>query len=319
MANKVIAVAGATGSQGGGLVRAILGDRNGEFSARALTRNINSEKAQALAKLGAELVAADVDDVESLKRAFDGAYGAFCVTFFWEHFSPERETAQARNLAKAAEAAGLQHVVWSTLEDARIWIPLSDTRMPTLQGKYKVPHLDSKAEADDDFKRLGATLLLTSFYWDNLIIFGMGPKRDADGKLAFTLPMADAKMPSIAAEDIGKCTYGLFQRGAEFRAKTVGIAGEHLTGAEMAAALSEAIGEEVRYNYVPPEVYRTFGFPGAEDLGNMFQFFRDFSDHWCSVRSVEFSRSLNPDLQTFNGWLKENVARIPIEPKRATA
>jgi uncharacterized protein YbjT (DUF2867 family) len=319
MAKKIIAVAGATGSQGGGLVRAILADANSEFTARALTRNVNSDKARALATLGAEVVAADVDDIESLKRAFDGAHGAFCITFFWEHFSPEKETAQARRLAQAAEHAGVRHVIWSTLEDSRKWVPLSDDRMPTLQGKYKVPHLDSKGEADDDFKKLGATLLLTSFYWDNLINFGMGPKREADGNLAFTMPTADAKVPSIAAEDIGKCSYGIFRRGSELMGRTVGIAGEHLTGAQMAAALSEAVGEEVRYNYVPPEVFRTFGFPGAEDLGNMFQFFRDFSDHWCAARSIEFSRSLNPDLQTFKEWLKDNVARIPIEPKRATA
>jgi uncharacterized protein YbjT (DUF2867 family) len=319
MAKKIIAVAGATGYQGGGLVRAILANPSGEFTARALTRNVNSDKARALAKLGAEVVAADVDDLESLKRAFDGAYGAFCVTFFWEHMSPVKETTQARNLAKAAEHAAVQHVIWSTLEDSRKWVPLSDNRMPTLQGKYKVPHLDSKAEADDDFRKLPSTLLLTSFYWDNLINFGMGPKRDGDGKLAFTLPMADAKMPGIAAEDIGKCSYGIFKRASEYIGKTVGIAGEHVTGAQMAAALTDAVGEEVRYNYVPPEVYRTFGFPGAEDLGNMFQFFRDFSDHWCKVRSIEFSRSLDPDLQTFRGWLKDNLARIPIEPKRATA
>jgi uncharacterized protein YbjT (DUF2867 family) len=319
MAKKIIAVAGATGHQGGGLVRAILADREGEFTVRALTRNPNSEKAQALAEVGAEVVAADVDDLESLKRAFDDAYGTFCVTFFWQHMSPERETTQARNLAKASERAGVQHVVWSTLEDSRKWIPLSDNRMPTLQGKYKVPHLDSKADADDDFRKLPSTLLLTSFYWDNMILFDMGPKRDADGKLAFTLPMGDAKMPSIAAEDIGRCAYGIFKKGREFIGKTVGIAGQHLTGAEMASVLSDSIGEEVGYNYVPPEVYRTFGFPGAEDLGNMFQFFRDCSDHWCAVRSIEFSRSLNPDLQTFRGWLKENLARISIEPKRATA
>ena len=87
----------------------------------------------------------------------------------------------------------------------------------------------------------------------------------------------------------------------------------------MAATLSEAIGEEVRYNYVPPEVYRTFGFPGAEDLGNMFQFFRDFSTELCAARSIEFSRGLNPGLQTFRAWLADNLARIPLEPKRATA
>jgi uncharacterized protein YbjT (DUF2867 family) len=316
---KIIAVAGATGSQGGGLVRAILADPNGGFAARALTRNVNSEKAKALAKLGAEVVAADVDDIESLKRAFAGAYGAFCVTFFWEHFSPEKETAQARALAQAAKDIGVQHTIWSTLEDSRKFVPLSDNRMPTLQGNYKVPHLDSKGEADDDFRKLPSTLLLTSFYWDNLINFGMGPKRDADGRLAFTLPTADKKMPGIAAEDIGKCSYGIFQNSGQLIGKTVGIAGEHLAGAQMAAALSEALGEEVRYDYVPPEVFRTFGFPGAEDLGNMFQFFRDFSDDLCAARSIAFSQSLNPQLQTFETWLKENIGRIPIEPRKATA
>jgi uncharacterized protein YbjT (DUF2867 family) len=141
---KMIAVVGATGAQGGGLVRAILSDKNGGFAVRALTRDVNSEKAKALAKLGAEVVAANVDDVESLKRAFNGAYGAFCVTFFWEHFSPEKESAQAKAMAQAAKQAGVQHVIWSTLEDTRQWVPLSDNRMPTLQGKYKVAHFDGK-------------------------------------------------------------------------------------------------------------------------------------------------------------------------------
>src|SRR5258706_7037595 len=256
---KIIAVLGATGAQGGGMVRAIINDPNGGFTARALTRDVNGAKAKALANLGAEVVAADVDDVESLKRAFDGAYGAFCVTFFWEHFSPERETAQARNQVQAAKDAGVQHTIWSTLEDTRRFVTFSDNRMLTLQGKYKVPHLDSKGEADEDFKKLPSTLLLTSFYWDNLINFGMGPKRDADGTLVFTLPIADKELAGIAAEDIGKCAYGIFKKPAEFIGRTVGIAGEHLTGAQMALQLSEAVGEEVRYNYVPPEIYRTFG------------------------------------------------------------
>ncbi len=318
-AKKIIAVAGATGHQGGGLVRAILADPNGGFAVRALTRHPTSDKAKALADLGAEVVAADVDDVESLKRAFAGAYGAFCVTFFWEHFSPERETAQARNQAQAAKHAGVQHTIWSTLEDTRKFVPLSDNRMPTLQGHYKVPHLDSKGEADADFQKIPSTLLLTSFYWDNLIIFGMGPKRDAEGRLAFSLPMADKKMATIAAEDIGKCSYGIFKKPAEFIGKTVGIAGEHLTGAQMATQLSEAIGEDVRYDYVPPEIYRSLGFPGADDLGNMFQFFRDFADVLGAARSVELSRGVNPELQTFRAWLKENITRVPIEPKKATA
>jgi uncharacterized protein YbjT (DUF2867 family) len=311
---KIIAVVGATGAQGGGLVRAILSEPNSGFTARAITRDVNSDKAKALAKLGAEVVAADIDDVESLKRAFDGAYGAFCVTFFWAHFSPEKELAEAKAMAQAAKHAGLQHVIWSTLEDTRKWVPLSDNRMPTLQGKYKVPHFDGKGEADQAFTAHGlpVTLLLTSFYWENFIYFGMQPKKGPDGKLAITMPMGDKKLPGIAAEDIGKCAFGIFKKGHEFIGKTVGIAGEHLTGAQMAAALTKALGQEVRYNDVPPEVYRSFGFPGADDVGNMFQFKRDFNQYYCDARNLDTSRALNPALQTFDKWLAENKGRIPL-------
>jgi len=312
---KVIAVVGATGAQGGGLVRAILSQPSSGFAARAITRDVNSEKAKELAKLGAEVVAADVDDMESLKRAFHGAHGAYCVTFFWAHFSPEKEIAEATAMAQATKHAGLKHVIWSTLEDTRKWVPLSDNRMPTLMGQYKVPHFDAKGEADQVFRdlKLPVTFLLTSFYWDNFIYFGMGPKKGPDGKLALTLPMGDKKLPGIAAEDIGKCAFGIFKRDGEFIGKTVGIAGEHLTGTEMAAALSRALGQQVRYNDVPPDVYRGFGFPGAEDLGNMFQFKRDFERYFCGARSLEFSRSVNPSLQTFDQWLAQNKSGIPLE------
>jgi len=316
MANKkVIAVVGATGAQGGGLIRAILDDPAGEFSARALTRDVNSDQARALETLGAEVVAANLDDSESLQRAFHDAYGAFCVTFFWAHFSPEKEFAEAKAMATVAKCAGLKHVIWSTLEDTRQWVPLSDTRMPTLMGKYKVPHFDAKGEANAVFTERGVptTFLLTSFYWDNFIHFGMGPKRGPDGKLAITFPMGDKKLPGIAAEDIGKCAYGIFKKGREYLGKTIGVAGEHLTGAEMAAAFTQALGQEVHYHDVSPEVYRNFGFPGADDLGNMFQFKRDFQEVFCGARSPEVARGLNPSLQTFATWLAHNKNRIPLE------
>lgn len=311
---KIIAVVGATGAQGGGLARAILNDPDGGFAARALVRDPGSDKARALASMGAEVVAADIDDEASLKRAFAGAHGAYCVTFFWAHFSPEKELAEAGNMARAAKAAGLRHVIWSTLEDTRQWVPLSDNRMPTLMGKYKVPHFDAKGEANRLFAEIGmpTTFLLTSFYWDNLIHFGMGPKKGPDGKLAFTLPMGNKKLPGIAAEDIGKCAYGIFKKGAEYIGKTVGIAGEHLTGEQMAAALGKALGEEVRYNAVTPEAYRGFGFPGAADLGNRFQFKRDFEEYYCGVRNLDVARALNPALQTFSAWRARNRERISL-------
>jgi len=312
---KIIAVVGATGAQGSGLVRAILADPSGGFSARAITRDPNSEKARELARLGAEVVAGDVDDEESLKRAFAGAYGAYCVTFYWAHFSPEKETAEATAMARAAKAAGVKHVIWSTLEDSRKWIPLEDNRMPTLQGKYKVPHFDSKADADQVFTAQGVptTFLLASFYWENFIYFGAGPKKGPDGTLAITMPMGDRKLPGIASDDIGACAYGIFKNGGAFIGRRVGIAGEHLTGAQMAAGLTKALGQPVRYNEVPPEVYRSFGFPGADDMGNMFQFNRDFADDFCGVRNIDASRKLNPALKNFDTWLSENKSRIPLE------
>jgi uncharacterized protein YbjT (DUF2867 family) len=311
---KIIAVLGATGAQGGGLVRAILADKSGEFSVRALTRDVNSDKAKALAKLGAEVVKADIDSYDSLKSAFAGAYGVYAVTFFWEHFSPEKETAEAKQIAKAAKEANVKHIIWSTFEDTRKWIPLSDNRMPTLQSKYKVPHFDAKAEANEYFTELNlpVTFLLTSFYWDNFIYFGMGPKKGPDGKLAITIPMGDKKLPGIVAEDIGKAAYGIFKRGNDFIGKTVGVSGGHLTGKMMADSFTKALGQEVVYNAVPFDVFRSFGFQGADDLGNMFQFKHDFEDYYCGARSVEGTKSLNPSLTSLDEWLKENAKKIHL-------
>ncbi|HVK01343.1 MAG TPA: NmrA family NAD(P)-binding protein, partial [Gemmatimonadales bacterium] len=231
------------------------------------------------------------------------------------HFSAEKEYTEAGYMAEAAKQAGVQHVIWSTLEDTRRFIPLDDDRMPTLQGKYKVPHFDGKGEANAQFRKAGVptTFLLTSFYWENFIFFGAGPRRGADGRLALVMPMGDKKLPGIAVNDIGKSVVGILKQGREFIGETVGIAGEHLSGAELAAAMTRVVGETVIYQDVPPEIYRGFDFPGADDMANMFQFKRDFNDYYRGARSVEFTRSLNPELQTFDQWLTRNASRIPIE------
>jgi uncharacterized protein YbjT (DUF2867 family) len=312
---KTIVVVGATGAQGGGLVRAILSDPAHEFKVRALTRDVSTDKAKELAKLGAEVVAADLDDEESIKKAFQGAYGAYCVTFFWNHFSPEKENANARAMAEAAKAAGVKHVIWSSLDDTRKYIPASDTRMPTLLGKYKVPHFDAKGEANHYFTDLGlpVTILNTVFYWDNFIYFGLGPQKGPDGKITITMPMGDKRLPGIAAEDIGKCALGIFKAGPKYIGKTIGIAGEFLTVKQMADEFSLVLGEKVVYNDVPPEVYRSFGFPGAEDMGNMFQFKRDFEKEYTGSRDINLSRQLDPSLLTFREWLNKNKGLISIK------
>ncbi len=314
-AKKIITVFGATGAQGGGLVRAITSDPQSEFSVRAVTRDIHSDKAKELSALGAEIIYGDLGDPASVHKALENAYGAFFVTFFWAHFSPEQEKAEAALFAEAAKAAGIKHAIWSTLEDTRNWVPLHDDRMPTLMEKYKVPHFDAKGESNQRFIDAGVptTFLHASFYWDNFVSFGAGPKRGADGKLTLTMPIGDAKLAGISSSDIGKCAYGIFKAGAEFIGKNVGVAGEHLTGTELAETLSKALGEPVSYNKIPAAVYRSFGFPGAEDLGNMFQVYDEFEEKVNGLRDVAVSKKLNPQLQNFEQWLAQNAKNIPLE------
>ena len=312
---KIIAVMGATGAQGSGLVNAILSDKSSGFSVRALTRNADSDKAKALIEQGAEVVTADVDNIESLKNAFEGAYGVYAVTFFWEHFSAEKEKQHAKNIAEAAKQAGVKHVIWSSLDDTRKWIPLSDDRMPTLQNNYKVPHFDAKGEANQYFIDSGVptTIFNTVFYWENFIYFGQGPKKGPDGKITFSIPMGEAKLPSISAPDIGRCALGIFKAGDEYKGKTVGIAGEHPTGKQFAETFSKVLGKEIIYKPVTAETYRGFGFPGADDMGNMYQFKAEFEEDYCNSRSVELARKLNPSLLTFEQWLEANKNNISLD------
>jgi uncharacterized protein YbjT (DUF2867 family) len=313
MANsRVIAVVGATGAQGGSLARAILADPSGGFACRAITRDPNKESARAVAAKGAEVVQADLDDPASLRKAFAGAHGAFCVTNFWEHFSAEKEKAQAKNQADAARASGLKHVVWSTLEDTRNLMAPDDKRMPMLQGKYRVPHFDGKAEANAYFAGLPVTYLVTSFYWDNIYAFGLAPKKGEDGVYSWTFPMGDKRLAGIAADDIGKVAYGIFKAGQQYVGKTVGITGENLTMDQISEKLGKGLGVRVKYNAVEPDAYRGFGFPGADEMGNMFQIYRDFEKEVLGARSADVARSLNPSLQTFDQWLAANRSKISL-------
>lgn len=299
---KVIAVVGATGQQGGGLVRAILADADGEFAVRALTRNPDSDAARQLAAQGAEVVEADISDEASVTKAFDGAYGAFLVTNFWAHMSPEQEQQDALNMARAAKTAGLTHVIWSTLDDTRTHIPLDDDRMPNL-GNYKVPHFDAKAEADQYFtdNEVPTTFLRTTFYWDGLL-GQLGPQRGEDGKLVLALAMGDSPLAGIAAEDIGRTAYGILKRGPELAGKTISIASDHLTGKEIAEQLSTALGEEVTYVPLPFDALRALPIPAAVELGNMFQFYAE-TPQFNTDRDVDAVRALNPRLQTLAQFL----------------
>lgn len=310
---KVITVVGSTGAQGGGLCEAILNDPAGGFRCRAITRDPGKARARALAARGAEVVPADLDDQASLERAFAGAYGAYCVTNFWEHFSAAKEKVQAKNLAQAAGAAGVQHVIWSTLEDTRQFMSPDDTRMPFLQGSYRVPHFDAKGEADAYFANLPTTYLIASFYWDNLYAFGSGPKKGEDGTYSWAFPLGNKRMSGIAAEDIGQVAYAIFKAGKTYIGRRVGVASEHLTIDEMGAQLSKALGVgPIRYHAVSGDQYRAFGFPGADELGNMFQVYADFDKDVIGLRDAELTRRLHPGVLTFEQFLAKHKDKIPL-------
>jgi uncharacterized protein YbjT (DUF2867 family) len=172
--------------------------------------------------------------------------------------------------------------------------------------------MDAKANKLFGEAGVPTTYLHTSFYWDNMISFGMGPARDEQGRLAITLPLADAKLPSIAGTDIGACAYGIFREGERWIGRSPGVAGGHLTGEQLAAGLAAALGEPVGYNAVTPEEYRAFGFPGADELANMFQFKVEFEEMFCAARDLETTRRLHPGLSSYEGWLVQNVGRIPV-------
>ncbi|MEU8224025.1 NmrA/HSCARG family protein [Kribbella sp. NPDC048915] len=310
--SKLIVVVGATGAQGGGLVRAILADRSGEFAVRALTRNPSSAAAQELATAGAEVVAADLDNEASVRAAFDGAYGAFVVTNYWAPRTPEEEAArtraemeldQAATAARAARDAGIQHLIWSTLEDTRPFFAGRDD-VPSLDGgRYRVPHFDAKGEADEIFTQHGlpTTFLRTTFYFDALA-GPMKPQRNADGTLTITIPMGDRRLSGIASEDIGRTALAVFRR-PELIGETISIAGDHLTGDEYAAALSEALGEKVAYYSPALEEYREYPFPMAVEMANMFQFYAENEAAFTGDRDLAKVRELNPELQSFESWL----------------
>jgi uncharacterized protein YbjT (DUF2867 family) len=320
---KIIAVVGATGAQGGGLVRAVLADPEGPFTARALTRNADSAKARELAAQGVEVVEADLDDEASLRKAFDGAYGAFVVTNFWVARTPEEEKArtraemelaQAAAAARAAKDAGLRHVVWSTLEDTRPHFERLGSDVPTVLGRYKVPHFDAKGEANAFFSDLGVptTFLQTSFYYEAFLM-GQGPHRDENDELVLTLPMAGSKMALIAADDIGKTALGVFRRGDDFIGKTVSIAGTLATGEELAAKFTAALGEKVVYRPLTHDELRKSGQPGAVEVANTFQFYSEASEYFTGVRNPDLVRDLNPALQSLDDWLQEHKTEIPLD------
>ena len=292
---KTILVFGATGAQGGSVARALL--TRGRFDVRALTRKPDSPAAQALRELGAEIVQGDLDDRASLAAALDGCYGAFGVTNFWEHFAKEGE--QGRNLVAAVAEAKIEHFVFSTLP------PIEKAT----GGALKSPHFDLKAEHEEYARSLGipATFIHVPFYYENFLYF-FPPRPAGDGTYQFGFPQGDTPLAAMSVEDVGSIVAPIFEQPERYIGKTVKLAGDEIPATQYAEAMSRATGLDIRYGYMPREAFAALGFPGAEDLADMFEFYRL---HMPSrVQDIEQCRNLAPGLQSFEQWVTRNGAKL---------
>lgn len=289
-----ILVTGATGGQGGSVARFLLA---AGFPVRALTRSPDSDKAKALADAGAQVVAGDLADRASLDRALSGCDGVFGVTSFWEHFTAEE--GHGTNLIEAVADAGVDFFVFSTLPNA---YELSGHELP-------VPHFDIKAKLEQKAREtdVPTAFVHVAFYYENFLGF-FPPQRQDDGSYAFGFPQGDTPLAAVAVEDLGGVVVPMFENAEAYAGKVVGVVGDDLPPAEYAGSMSAVLGQRVAYNYIPREVFAEFDFPGADDLANMFDFYRRFVHN--SQAQLEQSRSMFPGIRTFRTWLEANKEKF---------
>lgn len=294
-ARPVVLVTGATGAQGGSVARHLL--RRGRFAVRALTRKPDSPAARALREQGAEVVRGDLEDVESLRAAMAGCYGVFGVTSFWEHFAGEYQ--HGINLVDAVSDSGIGHFVFSTLPG------VSDLTA----GELPVPHFDLKARMEAYARSLSlpATFVHMAFYFENFLGF-IPLRRQEDGSYRFGFPQGDTRLAGVSVADVGGVIAPIFERRGEFLGRNIYIVGDDIPAAEYAAIMSSATGRTISYEHVPRDVFAAQGFPGAEDLANMFEFYRTRVPN--RQADLVRSRELYPDIQDFAQWMSRNRAGL---------
>lgn len=286
-----VAVLGATGQQGGA-VAAALAARGVQVV--AITRNPDSEKGKALAAAAnTEVRKADLGDTASLVAAFEGCDGAFVIANFWEGLDVSKEMSHYKNAADALKQVGsMRHIVFTTLEETTKTPGCEDfkTLVEHESGKMYVPHFDGKARAEAYFEGLPVTHMVTSCYFENFTTFFSFMKQE-DGSYAFTLPLGDKQIPWTILSDLGLLVASVFAK-PELVGKRVGQASFLASGEELASIFSEATGKTIKYNKVPWEVFAGFGFPGADELAQMFEFWLRTYDVFVGARSLDEQRAI---------------------------
>lgn len=291
----IVLVTGATGAQGGSVARALLAD--GRWSVRALTRRPDAPAARALRAAGAEIVAGDLASRATVRAAVDGAEAVFGVTSFWEHFAGEYE--HGRHLVEAVAAADVRHFVFSTLPSA-----------PRLTGgELHVPHFDLKARLEDETRALDipATFLHVAFYYENFLAF-FPPRPAGDGRWVIAVPQGDTPLAAVSVDDVGGLVAPILARRDEFLGRTVVAAGDELPMTGYAAAMTRATGHRIEFAHVPREEYAALGFPGAEELADMFDMYRRFFP--SRAAEIAANRTLYPGLRDFAAWLRTHAGAL---------
>jgi uncharacterized protein YbjT (DUF2867 family) len=250
--SKIITVFGATGNQGGSVIKHILADPtlSKEFKIRGITRDVSKPAAQALEKQGVEMKKADLDSKSSLTDVIRGAHTVFLVTNYWESAQYAVELQQGKNVVDVAKEEGVQHLIFSSL--------LSVTK--TTNGRLAhVPHFDSKADVEEYIRQSGvpATFFLASYFMTN---FQMSIQKGEDGSLTLALPVSkDAKFPLIdIAEDTGKFVKGIIKNRDSVLGKRIYGAADYYTPEQFLAQLEEVTGKKTNYMQIPGDVYKTF-------------------------------------------------------------
>ncbi|XP_040297169.1 nmrA-like family domain-containing protein 1 [Bufo bufo] len=287
---KIITVFGATGSQGGSVACALLKD--GSFAVRAVTRDTSKPAAVKLKEAGAQVVSADLDNEKSLEAALCGAYGAFVVTNFWEHFSKEKEVKQGKVIADLCKRLGLQHVIYSGLENVN----------KLTKGKLEVLHFDSKGEVEEYFRQISCpmTSMRLAFYFENFLTL-MKPQKSKDGNsYELVLPMCDVPMDGISVSDLGPAVLSVLKSPKDYKGKDIGLSAEKLTAAQYAAIMSKVSGKVIKDAKISPEVYEKLPFPGAQEMASMFKFYLMIPN-----RDVALTHKLNPNTKNFQQFLEE--------------
>jgi uncharacterized protein YbjT (DUF2867 family) len=297
MAKKIVAVTGGTGLQGGGVVNALLAQ--GEFKVRVATRNRKSDAARALAARDVEVVEADLLDPTTLDAAFEGAYGAFVVTNFWDPSLGMREAETGAAAVRAARKAGVAHLIWSTLPDVE----------KVSAGRFKVPHFTGKAQVDAVVRSAAFprhTFVEAPFYFQNLA-GPLTPQTLPNGGRGWAVPMDPAKRVIHAGDinDVGKTVAAAFQaRDRLTDGSVLAVSGGTYSWNDFVSTLKEQ-GHDLQVVQVPVAEYER-SFPGAHEVAETFQYFEShmyFGPHHEAHRAAA-NALVTGGFTTFADWAR---------------